>query len=72
MIGVSSNWRVFLAPRIVSCLIGVLEMAVCVVGIVKERQNFALRAGSSKQGKARLASVASNWVAPITVYLFIS
>ncbi len=46
----------------VSVAIGVFEMAVSPASMVSEMSKVALKAGSSKQGKARRASVASNCV----------
>ncbi len=40
-------------------------MATSPSGITRLTSKTALREGSSQQGKARLASVASNWVAAI-------
>src|SRR5262249_54068067 len=45
--------------------IAVLEIAVSRSGTTRVTENTALNAGSSQQGKARRASVASNWVAAI-------
>ena len=49
--------------RGVSLTIGVLETATKSEGMTSVTSNLALHAGSSQQGKARRASVASNWVA---------
>ena len=42
-----------------------LETAVRAGSMASVTLNTALKAGSSQQGKARRASVASNWVAAI-------
>ena len=49
-------------PASDSLTAGVLETAVRLDGTVMETWKVALRAGSSQQGSARRASVASNWV----------
>lgn len=41
---------------------GILEMARCRGSLLIFMEKFALKAGSSKQGKAILAAVGSNWV----------
>ncbi len=46
----------------VSDAMALFEMAVSPASIVSEMSNVALMAGSSKQGKARRASVDSNCV----------
>lgn len=45
--------------------IGMLDIAILVDLRSSVMRNVALMAGSSKHGKAFLASVASNWVAAI-------
>lgn len=45
-------------------LLTMLERAVLLWGTMSVISNVALIAGSSQQGKQRLASVASNWVTP--------
>ena len=44
----------------------VLETAVSAGSMTSVRAKVALRSGSSQHGKARRASVASNWVVPST------
>ena len=52
-------WR---EPFWMSAVILPLEIAMSPASIVSEMSNVALKAGSSKLGNARRASVASNWV----------
>jgi hypothetical protein len=53
------------SPNGSSDTIEVLEMATSRSGTTRVTENTALNAGSSQQGNARRASVASNWVAAI-------
>src|SRR3989442_1720457 len=63
---VSANRRIFFPPSTRSETMRVLETAVRPGSITRVKENTALNAGSSQQGKARRASVASNWVAART------
>ncbi len=49
-------------PRSWSLVGAPLEMAVRASSTIRVTANLALKSGSSQQGKARRASVASNWV----------
>ena len=61
--GDSAKRTVFAPPSAgVSLTICVLEMATRSEGTTSVTSKVALTAGSSQQGKARRASVASNWV----------
>ena len=63
MTGVSPNLMdLKSAPTGFSSAIGVLDIATISLGMTSVTSNLALRDGSSQQGKARRASVASNWV----------
>ncbi len=52
--------------RATSSTSGPLEYASRPSGTSRVTEKTALRSGSSKQGKARRASVASNWVVAMT------
>jgi hypothetical protein len=54
------NSQTYLGIPVLSC--GMLDKLTLSGFLNNVTLNFALRSGSSKQGKARLASVGSNWV----------
>ena len=60
--GVRLKTTVFDAPAGVSLSTGVLETARLAAGTMRVSWYGILNEGSSQQGKARRASVASNWV----------
>lgn len=64
MMGVWSNATSCLVPSAIGVVdfTGMLERATRPLGISTEKSKVAFRAGSSRQGKALLASVASNCV----------
>ena len=60
---VSAKATTFLPPSRRSETMAVFDTAVRAGSITRVVAKTALKAGSSQQGKARRASVASNWVA---------
>src|SRR5213078_2868982 len=66
--GVSANLtRRVPSPRSFSSIGGVFDTAVIPSGTTRDTSKVALAPGSSQQGKARRASVDSNWVAAIAL-----
>ncbi len=59
---VSANLITLNRPSVVSDAIGVLEIATSLASTRKVSCHGILKAGSSKQGKARRASTFSNWL----------
>lgn len=55
------------SPRVMTFSTGILERAEYPFSCTKVTMNCDLNSGSSKQGKAARASVASNWV--VAMYL---